>query len=56
MKTKEFSFIQLFEEVTSNKCQRDFYKPCGSQAETGLLTPNGYIPICFECLKVMSNE
>ena len=50
MKTKEFSFIRLFEEATSQKCQQDFYQPCGNQAQTGLLTANGYIPICFNCL------
>jgi hypothetical protein len=49
-KKAEFSFIKLFEEATSQKCQKDFYKPCGNQAQTGLLTPNGYLPICFECL------
>jgi hypothetical protein len=50
MKQKEFSFPKFYEEIISQKCLKNPMNPCGNQAITGLITPNGYLPICESCL------
>ena len=50
MKQKEFSFPKFYEEIISQKCLKNPMNPCGNQAVTGLITPNGYLPICESCL------
>jgi hypothetical protein len=50
MKQKDFSFMDFYDEIIKQKCQKNIMNPCGNQAVTALIVRHGYVPICDQCL------